>query len=81
MKIRTNTIAVLAAVIGAGLFANSAFSAQIDQTAGREDSSHRAGVQRPQVVKYVTGRVDQTGTMPKGVYHHSGRSMTNGRTG
>lgn len=70
-------ITSLAAIFVAAL-SISAASAAPHQT-GRVDFSDRAGIERPAEVKYVTGRVAPEGT--KGIYSHSGRSVSNGRQG
>jgi len=70
------TITTLAALFAAVLSFNA--SAAVPQT-GRVDFSERAGIERPAVVKYNTGRVEPGAS--KGIYSHSGRSVTNGRQG
>jgi hypothetical protein len=70
------TITAFAAIILTGLSINA--SAATPQT-GRVDFSNNAGIERPAEVKYQSGRTDPMGT--KGIYSHSGRSVSNGRQG
>ena len=70
------TITTLAALFAAVLSFNA--SAATPQT-GRVDFSDRAGIERPAEVKYLNGRVDPGAS--KGIYSHSGRSVSNGRQG
>ena len=70
------TITTLAALFAAVLSFNAA--AAVPQT-GRVDFSDRAGLERASEVKYQTGRIAPANT--KGLYQHSGRSVTHGRQG
>lgn len=70
------SVMTLVALFAAVLSFNA--SAAVPQT-GRVDFSERAGIERPEEVKYHNGRVDPGST--KGIYSHKGRSVTNGRQG
>lgn len=70
------TVTTLAAIFAAVMAFNA--SAAVPKT-GRVDFSDRAGIERPVEVIYKTGRVDPGVT--KGIYRHSGRTVTNGRQG
>lgn len=75
---RKISVIACAAMILAGMLSETAIAGS--QSGGRVDSSTGAGLQRPVEVKYTTGRVDPN-TGVKGIFHHTGVSAGNGRTG